>query len=123
MSIGETIKVRRESLNIQQTDAAKAVGVTVQTYSKWENDKTEPKASQVHKLAKLLKISEKYICQGYLPQKSDDPYQFIRSMSSLNSKMNNIDFIMTIWQNIEDDQHMIDELIKVSGLPEEMFNK
>lgn len=45
------------------------MGVTVQTIYKWEKGTTEPKASQVSKLASVLKLSEREICQG----QKDDP--------------------------------------------------
>jgi transcriptional regulator with XRE-family HTH domain len=69
MALNDVIKKARLKQNLKQDDAAKLVGVTVQTYSKWENGKTEPKASQVSKLAKILKLSEKEICQGNLNQR------------------------------------------------------
>jgi transcriptional regulator with XRE-family HTH domain len=58
------IKEARIDKNIKQEDVAAYVGVTVQTYSKWENGKTEPKASQVAKLSQILKITEHEICLG-----------------------------------------------------------
>jgi len=58
------IREARLERNIKQEDVAAYVGVTVQTYSKWENGKTEPKASQVAKLADILKITEREICLG-----------------------------------------------------------
>ncbi len=64
--LNNVIKEARLRRNIKQEDVAKFVGVTVQTYSKWENGKTEPKASQVSKLSAILKISEKEICNGKL---------------------------------------------------------
>jgi transcriptional regulator with XRE-family HTH domain len=45
--LNNVIKEARLERNLKQEDVAAYVGVTVQTYSKWENGKTEPKASQV----------------------------------------------------------------------------
>jgi DNA-binding XRE family transcriptional regulator len=64
MALKDVIKEARVKQNLKQDDAAEMVGVTVQTYSKWENGKTEPKASQVSKLAEILGLSEKEICSG-----------------------------------------------------------
>mgnify|MGYP001021545177 CR=1 FL=1 len=52
MSLGEVIKNARLRKNIKQAEIAKEIGVTVQTYIKWEANETEPKASQVAKLSK-----------------------------------------------------------------------
>jgi transcriptional regulator with XRE-family HTH domain len=50
--------------------------VTVQTLIKWENDITEPKASQVSKLSKILNISESEICKGKRSNETD--YEKVR---------------------------------------------
>lgn len=62
--LNNVIKEARIDRSLKQEDVAEYVGVTVQTYSKWENGKTEPKASQVAKLSKILNITEKEICLG-----------------------------------------------------------
>ncbi|TMO84759.1 hypothetical protein CWC15_09900 [Pseudoalteromonas spongiae] len=54
MALADIIKSYRIKRNFKQDDVAEMVGVTVQTYSKWENGKTEPKASQLVKLANVL---------------------------------------------------------------------
>ncbi|MCX9562155.1 helix-turn-helix transcriptional regulator, partial [Vibrio cholerae] len=64
MSIGETLKNRRIELGIKQEAIAEEMDVTVQTIYKWEKGTTEPKASQVSKLAQILRLSEREICQG-----------------------------------------------------------
>lgn len=64
MSIGEVLKERRIELVIKQEDLAEQMDVTVQTVSKWERGITEPKATQVAKLAKALNLTEREICQG-----------------------------------------------------------
>ena len=62
--LNNVIRDARIDINLKQEEVAKFVGVTIQTYSKWENGKTEPKASQVAKLAEILKVTEKEICLG-----------------------------------------------------------
>ena len=69
MSLGEVIKNARLRKNIKQAEIAKEVGVTVQTYIKWEANETEPKASQVAKLSKALELSTNAICFGEENQK------------------------------------------------------
>ncbi len=67
--IGSVLKEARTLKNLSQPDIAKLVGVTKQTYLKWENDVTEPKATQVNKLAEVLGISANEICAGKLDKK------------------------------------------------------
>ena len=62
----DVLKETRLSLNLKQADVAEYVGITTQTYMKWENGKNEPKASHVKKLAEILNISEMEICRGKL---------------------------------------------------------
>nr|VVV04088.1 hypothetical protein AW0309160_01471 [Aliivibrio wodanis] len=50
--IGDTLKEARVKINISQQEMANKINVTKQTYMKWENDITEPKASQVKNLLK-----------------------------------------------------------------------
>lgn len=67
--IGATLKEARTKTNLSQYDMAEKLGVTKQTYMKWENDITEPKASQIVKLAEILGITEEEICKGKLNKK------------------------------------------------------
>ncbi|WP_419237601.1 helix-turn-helix transcriptional regulator [Photobacterium leiognathi subsp. mandapamensis] len=60
----DIIKDARLGLGLKQEDVANEVGVTKQTYLKWENGSTEPRASQVVKLSKALKLSTDEICTG-----------------------------------------------------------
>ncbi|WP_140060654.1 helix-turn-helix domain-containing protein, partial [Vibrio parahaemolyticus] len=79
MSIGEVLKERRIELVIKQEDLAEQMDVTVQTVSKWERGITEPKATQVAKLAKALKLTEREICQGEKDQITQlDPFEFMK---------------------------------------------
>lgn len=57
MSISNAIKQIRTERNLKQEDVAEAINVSVQTYSKWESGKTEPKASQIVELSKILNTS------------------------------------------------------------------
>ena len=53
MMIGSVLKEARALKNLSQPEVARLVGVTKQTYLKWENDTTEPKATKISKLAKV----------------------------------------------------------------------
>ncbi|MGR6837876.1 helix-turn-helix transcriptional regulator [Aliivibrio wodanis] len=52
--INERIKEFRLLENLKQDELAERVGVTQQTILKWEKGESEPKASQILKLAKAL---------------------------------------------------------------------
>lgn len=111
MSVGSTIKERREALNIKQDDLAKQVGVTVQTMSKWERDITEPKASQVNKLSKTLKISEHDICKGESSQKEEmDPLEFAKDVGRLISEIPHVELLMNIYDYVDDKEGFLKEL-------------
>lgn len=62
----DVLKEARNNKSLKQEDIAKAINVTKQTYLKWENGTTEPKASQINALAKALDITPNEICGGYL---------------------------------------------------------
>jgi len=111
MSIGSTIKERRIELNVKQDDLAEQVGVTVQTMSKWERDLTEPKASQVSSLSRALKISEKEICKGESVDRVDiNPFDFIRQVDTLKSNLPNTEFMITMYDFIDDTEGFINKL-------------
>jgi transcriptional regulator with XRE-family HTH domain len=62
----DVLKDARSNKKLKQEDVANAINVTKQTYLKWENGTTEPKASQIAALAKVLDITPNEICGGYL---------------------------------------------------------
>jgi transcriptional regulator with XRE-family HTH domain len=122
MSVGSTIKERRESLSMKQDDLANKVGVTVQTMSKWERDLTEPKASQVYKLSKALKLSERDICKGESLQKEAmDPFEFVRKVSILIQEVPQTELLVGMQSFIEDEDGFLKMLARVSNHPLELF--
>ncbi len=122
MSIGSTIKERRESLSIKQDDLAERVGVTVQTMSKWERDLTEPKASQVSRLSKALRISEKEICKGESAQKTTmDPFSFVRKVSALMNEIPHTELLIGMQDFIEDEEGFFRMLASISNYPYDVF--
>lgn len=55
--LNEKIKSLRLSYNITQVDLAKALGVSKQCVSNWENDNVQPSVEMLVKIAKYFKVS------------------------------------------------------------------
>ncbi|MFT5298160.1 MAG: transcriptional regulator with XRE-family HTH domain [Colwellia sp.] len=121
MSIGNTLKDRRIKLNIKQDDIAEQMNVAVQTVSKWERDLTEPKASQVCQLSRILKISEKEICRGTAISEKGDPFEFVRKVSILMQEVPQTELLVGMQEFIEDEEGFLKMLAKVSNHPFELF--
>ena len=62
----DVLKEARLREGFTQEQIAKKVKVAKQTYLKWENGETEPKATQIRLLSENLKISANEICNGKL---------------------------------------------------------
>ncbi len=121
MSIGSVIKNKRVALNIKQDDIAEQLNVTVQTVSKWERDLTEPKASQVAKLSKILHLSEKSICDGEESKVSETPMDFMMKFGKVLHHTNDTDLMITLYDYINDEDGFLEALVKQSDLPKEAF--
>jgi len=63
-TIGQRITAYRKVLGQSQQRLATAVGVTTMTLASWEKGKTEPRASQIAKLAELLGVSVTDLIEG-----------------------------------------------------------
>lgn len=111
MALKEIIKDARLRKRLKQEDVSELVGVTVQTYSKWENGKTEPKASQIAKISKVLSLSADAICNGRESKKME-MLEFMRLTSMLTHKMSKFDQQMAIWESIENDEKYLETLKK-----------
>lgn len=122
MTIGNTLKDRRISLNVKQDDIAEQMGVTVQTVSKWERDITEPKASQVHQLSKVLKLSEKEICQGKTLDAKNEPFDFVRKVSILMSEVPHTELLVGMQEFIDDENGFLEMLAGISDYPFDLFD-
>ena len=61
MELGRTIKELRNRKGIKQDDFAAAVGVSVQTVSRWENDVNVPDLSMLPILAKYFNVTTDYL--------------------------------------------------------------
>ncbi|SON48606.1 helix-turn-helix transcriptional regulator [Vibrio tapetis] len=60
----DVIKSARVERGYTQEQIAKLVKVAKQTYLKWENGETEPKATQIQLLAENLGLTANEICSG-----------------------------------------------------------
>ena len=69
MTLGESIKKRREELKLSQECVADRLGVSRQAVSKWETGQSEPTASNLIQLADILEIS---LSQLVEPQKGEE---------------------------------------------------
>ena len=64
MSVGERICELRKQQNISQVQLAKALGISRQAVSKWENDLAAPDTLNLIKLADLLGTDSEYLATG-----------------------------------------------------------
>lgn len=67
MDIGSKIKNARAGANLTQEQAAEALGVSRQTISNWENEKTYPDIISVVKMSDLYRISLDHLLKGESP--------------------------------------------------------
>jgi len=109
MALSEVIKSSRIQKGLKQEDVARELQVTVQTYSKWENGKTEPKASQVAKLASLLDVSISEICKGERNE-TLDLTDFLREKSKAIQGVDEFDQNLVLWDCISDHKGYIENL-------------
>ena len=73
MSIGERIISLRNERNISQGQIAKALNVSRQAVSKWENDLSCPDTLNLIRLADLLNTDVEYLATGKLLPPSPSP--------------------------------------------------
>lgn len=67
MEIGIKLKEARLKANLTQEQAAEALGVSRQTISNWENEKTYPDIVSVVKMSDLYRISLDHLLKGETP--------------------------------------------------------
>lgn len=73
MSIGERISTLRKERNISQVQLAKALDVSRQAVSKWENDLTSPDTLKLIQLAEVLETEVEYLATGVKPTYESPP--------------------------------------------------
>lgn len=61
MTLNENIKSLRLARNLSQVDLAKALGVTKQSVSNWENNNIQPSIDMLIRLAHFFSVSTDYI--------------------------------------------------------------
>lgn len=115
----DVLKEARSRKGLKQSEVAEKMGITPQTYLKWENGKTEPKASQVHQLAKILGITEKEICSGEMSKRSESPTDFIYKASRAMNNVNETLLMITLWDHLINEDEFIDDLWKVGKFTKE----
>ncbi|MEZ8909402.1 helix-turn-helix domain-containing protein [Vibrio atlanticus] len=102
------LKAARERAGLTQEEIAKRIKVAKQTYLKWENGDTEPKATQIKLLAQELKISADEICNGVLFERYNlDDFIMEQMISQAPSDI----ITLRTWQFIHDHQGYMDSLI------------
>ncbi|WP_242014119.1 helix-turn-helix transcriptional regulator [Vibrio parahaemolyticus] len=119
----DVLKTARNKLGLKQNEVAAMVGVTTQTYLKWENGKSEPKISQAGKLAKALKVSEKELCQGDFHKQKMEPIEFIRRVETLLKHTPHTEFLIGIQEYIHDEEGFLNKLKEASEFPYEIFDE
>lgn len=60
---GEMIHNLRKSRNLSQVDVAKALGVSKQTVSNWENDNILPSIDMLIKVSRFFSVSTDYLLE------------------------------------------------------------
>lgn len=73
MSIGQRITELRKQQNISQVQLAKALDVSRQAVSKWENDQTSPDTIKLIQLAEVLDTEVEYLATGVKPVYQSPP--------------------------------------------------
>ncbi|EOX4237946.1 helix-turn-helix transcriptional regulator [Vibrio cholerae] len=109
----DVLKEARLSEGLTQEQVAQKVKVAKQTYLKWENGETEPKATQIALLSKALKITPNEICYG----KKNEQCTFDEFVLKLARSGAPKDLItMVSWECIDDMDHfffMLDTYMRV----------
>lgn len=73
MSVGERIAELRKAQNLSQTALAKAMDVSRQAVSKWENDLATPDSDKLILLAEVLDTEVEYLATGRHPVYEEPP--------------------------------------------------
>lgn len=103
----DVLKESRTRCGFTQEEIAKRVKVAKQTYLKWENGDTEPKASQIKLLAENLGITADEICNGYLYGRYTlDDFIIEQHISQAPTDV----ITLRTWQHIKDHESFISSL-------------
>uniref|UniRef100_UPI001F4093AD helix-turn-helix transcriptional regulator n=3 Tax=Vibrio anguillarum TaxID=55601 RepID=UPI001F4093AD len=108
----DVLKEMRERKQLKQSEVAEHVGVTAQTYMKWENGKNEPKASDIKKLAEILCVSESEICRGQKFDSDISEIQFMKKTASVMKELDEVTFTSILFEFITDKKGFMEKLEK-----------
>jgi len=107
MMIKDVLKEARTRKGLKQEEVANLIKVAKQTYLKWENGTTEPKASQVAALAHVLGITPTEICIGKLNKRySLDTFIFELIKRNVRSELETL----RTWELIPDHEEFFRSL-------------
>lgn len=106
----DVLKEMRERKQLKQSEVAEHVGVTAQTYMKWENGKNEPKASDIKKLAEILCVSETEICRGEKFDSDISEIQFMKKTASIMKELDEVTFTSILFEFIKDKKGFMEKL-------------
>ncbi|EPP7507177.1 helix-turn-helix transcriptional regulator [Vibrio cholerae] len=119
----DVLKEMRERKQLKQSEVAEHVGVTAQTYMKWENGKNEPKASDIKKLAEILCVSESEICRGKKFDSDISEIQFMKRTASIMKELDEVTFTSILFEFIADKKGFMDKLEKERPTNEMLLEK
>ncbi|MBF4385655.1 MULTISPECIES: helix-turn-helix transcriptional regulator [Vibrio] len=119
----DVLKHTREAKGLKQAEVAEYVGVTAQTYMKWENGKNEPKAGDIKKLAEILGVSESEICRGKTFSDDTNPLNFMKKTALMKNALDEVTFTSVLFEYIHDKQGFIDRLEHEAFATEEAYRR
>lgn len=110
--IGETVKVRREELGLEQAELGRRVGVGQQTVSRWETGRSVPKPDRLPVLAEVLGLDAEYVHRmaGYLPTGgSSEAAELVHELYARAAELTEPELLLLIdrcWQEFRKRQGM-----------------
>lgn len=96
MNIGTKIKNARIGAKLTQEQAAEALGVSRQTVSNWENEKTYPDIVSVIKMSDLFEISLDHLLKGREETLMSDYMDFLEESTNTVKSKNKLSLIILI---------------------------
>ena len=119
----DVLKEMRERKQLKQSEVAEYVGVTAQTYMKWENGKNEPKASDITKLAEVLNVSESELCRGERFDTDISEIEFMKKAASIMKELDEVTFTSILFSFVTDKKGFMDKLESERPSNEDLYEK
>lgn len=63
-TIGGRISLARDAAGLTIEKISAIAGVTIETWTNWENDRAEPRANRLDMLARILQVSVAWLLDG-----------------------------------------------------------